>query len=404
MRLACLLFAALVLLGCQGAWSEGEAIPAAPPDPRGDPGRGITLMARFECSRCHDIAGVTEPLPNKDCVGCHEEILSGSAHRAPADVLPKWREAVRPLAVTPDLPSSASHFKRSWIEKFLLEPRDIRPNLHPMMPRLAISAEEARDIATALAPSDEEPVSWQGTDLARGRKLLEEKGCGTCHVFSGVRPLPDSPPALTAGNVPPASIALAPDLRFARERLQIKGLIAWLRNPDSVKPGAMMPSLKLSMREALDIARYIMTAELAPEPAPKFAPRLPLLDRRVTYEEVSQKVFRKTCWHCHGEPDYGVGDGGPGNTGGFGFKPRGLSLADYEGIASGYMDDKGERHSVFALTNEGTPRLVSSLIARRDEMAGYSSPSIRGMPLGLPPLSPEEIQLVESWIAQGRPE
>jgi mono/diheme cytochrome c family protein len=361
-------------------------------------------MARFECSRCHHIADVTEPLPNKDCVGCHQEILSGSAHRAPADVLSKWREAVRPLAVTPDLPSSASHFKRSWIEKFLLEPRDIRPNLHPMMPRLAISAEEARDIATALAPSDEEPVSWQGTDLARGRKLIEEKGCGTCHVFSGVRPLPDSPPALTAGNVPPASIALAPDLRFARERLQVKGLIAWLRNPDSVKPGAMMPSLKLSMREALDIARYIMTAELAPEPAPKLAPRLPLLDRRVTYEEVSQKVFRKTCWHCHGEPDYGVGDGGPGNTGGFGFKPRGLSLADYEGIASGYMDDKGERHSVFALTNEGTPRLVSSLIARRDEMAGYSSPSIRGMPLGLPPLSPEEIQLVESWIAQGRPE
>jgi hypothetical protein len=81
-----------------------------------------------------------------------------------------------------------------------------------------------------------------------------------------------------------------------------------------------------------------------------------------------------------------------------------LSLADYEGIASGYVDDKGERQSVFALTKEGTPRLVSSLIARRDEIVGYSNPSIRGMPLGLPPLAPEEIQLVETWIAQGRPE
>jgi hypothetical protein len=28
---------------------------------------------------------------------------------------------------------------------------------------------------------------------------------------------------------------------------------------------------------------------------------------------------------------------------------------------------------------------------------------VRGMPLGLPPLEPEQIQLVESWIAQGRP-
>jgi cytochrome c1 len=344
-----------------------------------------------------------KPLPEKDCVGCHQNILADD-YRAPAEVLGKWKEAVRPLAVTPSIPDSASHFKRAWIEKFLLDPRDIRPNLHPMMPRLAITPEEARDIATALAPSDEEPVSWRGTDLARGRKLIEEKGCGTCHVFSGVHPLPDTPPTPAAGGVAPMSIALAPDLRFARDRLQVKGLIAWIRNPDSVKPGALMPSMKLSLSEARDIARYIMTADLAPDPAPKLPQRLPLLDRRVSYEEVSERVFRKTCWHCHGEPDYGIGDGGPGNTGGFGFKPRGLSLADYEGVASGYVDDKGERRSVFALTSEGTPRLVSSLIARRDEIAGYSNPSMRGMPLGLPPLSPEEIQLVESWIAQGRPE
>lgn len=411
MRLAGLLFfvfalvfaLAFALLGCDGGWGHKEAIPAAPSAPRGDAGRGLTLMSRFECSRCHDIAGVMDALPEKDCVGCHQEILA-SNYPAPAEVLPKWRQAVRPLAVTPDLPESASHFKRAWVEKFLLEPHDIRPNLHPMMPRLAISPDEARDIATALAPDDEEPVSWRGTDLARGRKLMEEKSCGTCHLFSGVHPLPDAPPALATGDVHPASIALAPDLRHTRDRLQVKSLIAWIRNPDSVKPGAMMPSMKLSLQEARDIARYIMTAELAPEPAPKLAQRLPLLDRRVSYDEVSEKVFRKTCWHCHGEPDYGIGDGGPGNTGGFGFKPRGLSLADYEGIASGYVDDKGERQSVFTLTKEGAPRLVSSLIARRDEIGGYSNPSIRGMPLGLPPLSPEEIQLVETWIAQGRPE
>jgi hypothetical protein len=29
---------------------------------------------------------------------------------------------------------------------------------------------------------------------------------------------------------------------------------------------------------------------------------------------------------------------------------------------------------------------------------------VRGMPLGLPAVGPEEIQLVESWIAQGRPQ
>ncbi len=29
------------------------------------------------------------------------------------------------------------------------------------------------------------------------------------------------------------------------------------------------------------------------------------------------------------------------------------------------------------------------------------NPAVRGMPLGLPSLSPEDLQLVESWIAQG---
>ena len=37
------------------------------------------------------------------------------------------------------------------------------------------------------------------------------------------------------------------------------------------------------------------------------------------------------------------------------------------------------------------------------EIAGESTGEVRGMPLGLPPMSLEDIQLVESWIAQGRP-
>jgi hypothetical protein len=49
------------------------------------------------------------------------------------------------------------------------------------------------------------------------------------------------------------------------------------------------------------------------------------------------------------------------------------------------------------------PRLVRALLARHDEEAGAVSGAVRGMPLGYPPLSPEDIQLVESWIAQGRP-
>lgn len=45
---------------------------------------------------------------------------------------------------------------------------------------------------------------------------------------------------------------------------------------------------------------------------------------------------------------------------------------------------------------------MKALLARHDEVGGENGP-VRGMPLGYDPLSLEEIQLVESWIAQGRP-
>ena len=41
---------------------------------------------------------------------------------------------------------------------------------------------------------------------------------------------------------------------------------------------------------------------------------------------------------------------------------------------------------------------------RESEERGQIVDDIRGMPLGLPALSPAQIQLVETWIAQGRPQ
>jgi hypothetical protein len=119
---------------------------------------------------------------------------------------------------------------------------------------------------------------------------------------------------------------------------------------------------------------------------------------------VSTRVFRQICWHCHGAPAFARGDGGPGNTGGFGFAPRGLDLSDYTGVTSGSRGPDGRRRSVLATMPDGTPRLIAHLLARRVEERGGEVPGIRGMPLGLPALSLEDIQLVETWIVQGRPE
>jgi hypothetical protein len=144
-------------------------------------------------------------------------------------------------------------------------------------------------------------------------------------------------------------------------------------------------------------ARSSAIAGDVPERARYEAPkRLPLLERRVAYREVDERVFRRTCWHCYSNAELADGDGGPGNTGGFGFPGRGLSFASYAEVSEGSVGPDGERRSIF-------PALVDILIARQVEEAGGTVEGVRGMPLGLPALGAEEVQLIESWIAQGRP-
>lgn len=120
------------------------------------------------------------------------------------------------------------------------------------------------------------------------------------------------------------------------------------------------------------------------------------------WDEVERAVFRATCWHCHARADLALGDGGPGNSGGFGFAPRGLDLSSFEGALAGGLDNHGERRSVLAARPDGPPLLVERLLARQREERGGPRPDVRGMPLGLPALSPRAVQLVETWIAQGR--
>jgi mono/diheme cytochrome c family protein len=392
---------AVVIVPWSGAHEDRPVRAARVIDASGVATRGLARIQELECSRCHHGTGAPDPPEDKHCFDCHMDIDQGDV-AVPDGVLPQWQARVRPLRAAPSLAASGERYRRGWIERYLLDPRDLRPHLVPTMPRLPITPEDARDIATYLAPDDEPPLDLESADPGRGRALLDAKGCGACHLFTGAPPLSARPPA-PAGDTPLA-VALAPDLRSTRERLRADWLIAWLRDPSEVKPGTPMPTPDLDEGEARDVAAYLLTVPLDPPPQRPAAARLPVLERRVAYEEVSARVLKRTCWHCHAEPDSAIGDAGPGSTGGFGFAPRRLNLASYEGVASGLLNAEGERASVFAPRQDGTPLLVAALLARSEEEAGRPMHGVRGMPLGLPPLSPEDIQLVETWVSQGRPQ
>jgi cytochrome c1 len=377
-------------------------ISMVPPEPLGDSVRGHAAIEKYECNRCHAVEGIVAAAPQKHCVSCHTEIVEGRFVAKDPAKTAEWKASVYDLDVAPSLIAVGKRLRGGAVVNYLMQPHDLRPNLAANMPRLALSRSEARDIAAYLGATSEEDVVRSG-DATAGRKAMESKGCGACHAFSGVAALPATPPAepLSAKDFAVGK-RLAPDLRFARDRMTFSKIVSWLRDPRGTKPDTKMPSIPLSEEEARDIASYLVNAKLEVQTPAPFR-RLPPLERKVTYAEVDAKVFHKTCWHCHAEPDYAIGDGGPGNSGGFGFPARKLNLASYEGVAAGIVDDKGERSSIFSPGRDGTPRLLDALLARHREEEGATNGPVRGMPLGYAPLTAEQIQLVESWISQGRP-
>lgn len=401
-----LLSAALALVSCgTGPEVHPDRTPRPPPpEAAAAPdavARGQALVAAFECARCHDIPGAEAPALEKHCVRCHREILAG-AFPAPPEVLAEWQEHIHHLTEVPAL-TGMQRLRRGWVSAFLQAPHDLRPGLDSSMPRLALRTDQAEDLAAALVPGAEEPAPPLG-DPEHGRALLGLRSCTTCHLFTGVEAVaPAKLPIALDDAALKRAISQAPDLRHTRERMRPAALVAWLQDPPAHKPGTLMPRLPVREIEARHLAAYLLTAPLAPVPAAPPVQRLPLLDREVTWPEVESRIFKRTCWHCHSDPDYARGDGGPGNSGGFGFAPRRLNLASYEGVASGSVGDDGKRRSVFAPLPDGTPRIVAHLLARHAEVAG-ESPALRGMPLGLTPVPLADIQLLETWISQGRPQ
>jgi cytochrome c2 len=91
-----------------------------------------------------------------------------------------------------------------------------------------------------------------GGDVARGRAVIEQRNCGTCHTIPGVRA---------------ARGLVAPPLFWFSRRTFIAGevpntpdnLIQWVRSPESIEPKTAMPTLGLSEQDARDVAAYLYT-------------------------------------------------------------------------------------------------------------------------------------------------
>ncbi|MEQ1570388.1 MAG: hypothetical protein ABMA64_32435, partial [Myxococcota bacterium] len=319
----------------------------------------------FECDRCHAAAPLFAAAPpERSCVGCHQQILRGELdYRYLPGRVSGWKRHLHRIVETPSLEGLSERVTRRWFVQLLLDPSDVRPGLPAEMPRLPITEADAQALADVFGLVDPAPAALTG-DPSRGRALLEAR-CAPCH----------------------AADPLAIDLGRVHERSAPQQVDRWLAGPAAVAPGTRMPDPGLDPAARADVVAALFVDPPAPAPRPASAAPV-AVDRPVGWDEVNAAVFHEVCRHCHADPAPVGGDGGPGNTGGFGYAGAGLDLST-EAAASSRLD-------LLTPDPTGAVPLVEHLWARHREVAGDPGP-VLGMPLGLPPLPPERIALVEAW-------
>lgn len=95
-------------------------------------------------------------------------------------------------------------------------------------------------------------MTVRGGDAKRGALAIGAYGCGSCHVIPGI----DG-----------ATGAAAPPLVSFADRTTVAGevanspvqLVAWIMDPQAIKPGTAMPNLGVRAADARDIAAYLYT-------------------------------------------------------------------------------------------------------------------------------------------------
>lgn len=411
----------LLLLACSGVDPEEPVVEDPTPvevwAPRweDDPGAAIAagaeVMTRHECRRCHEIDALPDPPREDHCTSCHvwldglgpdDEVYGKISEKWGVELITRYQDNIEHLKEVPPLTGLGNRVRGEWVEAYLEAPYDLRPHLSESMIRHNLTDEERAQVADYFAAKAGQrapsPAPPKPADLNAGAQLFQQKGCVACHDFGN---------AFTSSPAAPR----APNLRFAKERLDPEVAVAWMDDPQALMPGTVMPDV-LTREEAVVLRDWLWHADpqLVQRDAAQPTPRV--LDREVSYEEMKEGTLGKVCVHCHMN-DFEK-DPGPGNLGGLGFEGVGLSMRTYDQLVRGAVDPTGARYSVLEpLPGSNYSPLIETMLLRHEEATRDQVPSghdlerpdypsaRRGMPMGLPAMTPDEIDLLHTWIVQG---
>jgi cytochrome c2 len=111
-------------------------------------------------------------------------------------------------------------------------------------------------LTVGVGGCDKDAARREATDFGghprQGAKLIASVGCGTCHAIPGI--------AHAYGRVGPPLSGIADRTVIAGMLPNTpRNMIAWLKAPQSVVPGNVMPNMELDDHDARDIAAYLYT-------------------------------------------------------------------------------------------------------------------------------------------------
>ena len=108
-------------------------------------------------------------------------------------------------------------------------------------------------IGSCLLPacSSDPPAASAGGDAQRGRLMIEQYACGTCHEVPGVRRATGTigPPLVRYAHRPYIAGEIANDPEL---------LVRFLQDPQALVPGTTMTDLGVPEAHARDMGAYLM--------------------------------------------------------------------------------------------------------------------------------------------------
>jgi mono/diheme cytochrome c family protein len=236
-----------------------------------------------------------ELLLTLNCVGCHR--LQGIE---------------RPSMLGPDLTNIGTKVSRTWIYKWLKDPRTITASDgtvltngyengdEPRMPKFRLSEKELRALSgylstlagASIPPYKFDPhtvAAWEKRpDLVdQGETRFRQMFCTTCHSLAVTR----------AGETKMIGGDIGPELTKVGSKVNADWLAAWLRNPQAYLPHSKMPRYQWSDQDLYVVSQYIQSKLTDPS----LLSDAPKLDPAASDEiQLGRRLFtEKGCSSCH---------------------------------------------------------------------------------------------------------